>query len=26
VKLGAIWQKQHRGSSNFEKFLWEKFK
>lgn len=26
VRLGAIWQKQHRGSSNFEKFLWEKFK
>ena len=26
VRLGAIWQREHRGSSNFEKHGWEKFK
>ena len=25
VRLGAVWQKEHRGSSNFAKFGWEKF-
>ncbi len=26
VRLGAIWQREHRGSSNFEKHFWEKLK
>ncbi len=26
VRLGAIWQREHRGSSNFEKHAWEKLK
>jgi hypothetical protein len=25
VRLGALWQKEHRGASNFAKHSWEKF-
>lgn len=26
ARLGSVWQKQHRGTSNFSRTLWEKYK